>query len=64
MAKERMADEPTIGESENIFEYVAHFLKPKCLKVFHQNVNGLIKKLVNVNLLLTETKRLTSIQTF
>ena len=57
MAKEILVDEPSIGESETIFEDRANFLKPKGLKIFHQNVNDLIKKVVNVNLLLTETKR-------
>ena len=57
MAKEILVDEPSIGESETIFEDRANFLKPNGLKIFHQNVSDLIKKLVNVNLLLTETKR-------
>ena len=29
MAKERLVDEPSIGESKNNFEDVANFLKPK-----------------------------------
>ena len=52
-----MSNEPATGDSENIFEDVAYFLKQKGLKTFHLNVNGLIKKLGNVNLLLTKTMR-------
>ena len=44
MPKNRLANEPATGDSENIFEDVAYFLKQKGLKTFHLNVNGLIKK--------------------
>ena len=57
IVKEALEGEPVTRGNESIYQHLADFLKPQGLKLFHQNVNGLVNKLENVNILLMETKR-------
>ncbi|XP_065071070.1 uncharacterized protein LOC135695815 [Rhopilema esculentum] len=47
---------PDIQMTENIYNDITTFLQSRGLKLFHQNINGLAKKIEDLKLLLQETK--------
>ena len=47
---------PDIQTEDNIYTDIATFLHARGLKLFHQNINGLAKKIGDIKLLFQETK--------